>query len=319
MCYGKNSTQNIFNAASILSRSGLAKTVTLSVQSFDRDVLDSINRKNIKTTTFKDLQKQYFNANISTYTEILLGLPRETYCSFVNGLESAIRLTKNNQIFIYHCQILPNTMLANIDYQQQHGIKSVKTPLTETHVTVRRKDFIQEFDNLIISTNTMSTKEWIRCTVLAWVVQLFHSLKIGYYIIDELVNKYQLNYMDIYSELIDSNINEIQKLWHIARKISSGKSRCQLDEKFGNIYYDPEELAYLQIMCNKNDFYDNLYETLFDFLLCEGFDDNPIMDDIFNEQIKLLPNPNDFKSTQDFATQTILYGRKNNKIALVSV
>ena len=196
--YGKNTTQNIFKAASILSQSDLAKTVTLSVQSFSQDVLDSIKRKNIKVEAFKDLQKQYNEAGIPTYTEIILGLPSETYQSFVDGLESAIRLIKDNQMFIYHCQILPNTLLADPEYQEKYGIQTVKLPLSEVHVTARQDDFIQEFDEIIIKTNTMTTEEWVECTVLSWVVQLFHSLKIGNHIVDWIVNTYNVNYMDIY-------------------------------------------------------------------------------------------------------------------------
>jgi len=314
VCYGKNATQNIFNTAQILSKSNLAKTVTLSVQSFNQVVLNSINRKNIKTQMFEKLQKQYSEANIPTYTEIILGLPNETLKSFLQGLESTIRLTKDNQIFIYHCQVLPNTKLADLSYQKQYGIQTVRLPLAEVHVTARQHDFVTEFDEIIIKTNTMTTEEWIECTVVSWIVQLFHSLGIGNRIVDYLVEKYNIEYMDIYTWIAKSdNINSITKFWDIAKEIPLGQPRCKLDKQFGNIYYEIEELTYLQILCNQDRFYDALYDDLYNFLETNGLDKDPDMSSIFNEQTSSLPCPDDFNSLQDFATQTIIYGRKNNK------
>lgn len=318
VCYGKNATKNIFETAKILSKSNLAKTVTLSVQSFNQEVLNNINRKNIKVEQFQELQKQYDAEGIPTYTEIILGLPGETYQSFIKGLESAIRLTKNNQLFIYHCQILNNTLLANKKYKQKYGIKTISMPLSETHITARPDNFIQEFDEIIIETNTMSTTDWMICTVTSWIVQLFYSLKIGNQITDWLVDTYNINYMDFYEYLTFSHMTEIHNLWNMVKQISQGKPRCQIDERFGKIYYDPEELAYLQIVCDQKRFYLDLQDEVINFLYSSQTDTNwesINLSELFEQQQKSLPNPNDFDSLEDFAVQTILYGRKNNKIA----
>jgi len=109
VCYGKNTTENIFNTALILSKANLAKTVTLAKQSNDKSVLANIHRSNINTKTFKQLQIKYTEAGIPTYTELILGLPGETYSSFLSGLEETLESVINNQVFIYHCQVLPNT------------------------------------------------------------------------------------------------------------------------------------------------------------------------------------------------------------------
>ncbi len=282
--YGKNTTQNIFKAASILSKSDLAKTVTLSVQSFNQKVLDSVNRKNIKVEAFKKLQKQYNEAGIPTYTEIILGLPNETKESFLNGLETAIRLIKDNQIFIYHCQILPNTKLADPDYQKQYGIKTVKIPLAEIHVTARQDDFVQEWDEIIVQTNTMTHKEWDECAVISWIVQLFHSLGVGNKIVDWLVDTYGIDYMDFYKYLAHSYfIEEIGNLWDVAQNIKFGKSRCQLDKRFGDTYYEMEELTYLNIVCNKNIFYGELYNEIRNFLKIKRLDYDPKMHTVFEK------------------------------------
>ena len=321
VCYGKNATKNIFNAATILSRSNLAKTVTLSVQSFNQDTLDSINRKNIKVDNFKKLQQQYNAVGIPTYTEIILGLPSETKQSFLDGLESAIRLTKDNQIFIYHCQVLPNTKLSDLNYQKQYDIQTIKIPLAEVHVTARQDDFVQEYDEIIVKTSTMTTQEWVECTVISWWVQMFQSLKLGNQIMDWIVNTYGVKYLDLYKWMAESyDLDNIVDFNDIALDIVEGHPRCQMDSRFGNIFYEIEEITYLKIVSKQELFFDTLYAVLASFLNSKDLDIEPyILSTVFKEQMDSLPSPDDFDDLQDFATQVILYGRKNNKITPVDV
>ena len=320
VCYGKNSTQNIFNAAAELSKAHLAKTVTLSVQSFNPESLKAVGRKNIRVENFKQLESQYSKVGIPTYTELILGLPSETKESFIKGLEQAIRLVGENQIFIYHCEVLPNTLLADKDYQEKYGIKTIQIPLSEVHVTARKNNFIQEFDQIIIKTNSMTTPEWIECTVLSWLVQLCHSLKVANLIVDYIVSQYNINYMDIYTWLLyDIDIQEVVDLWLHAESILELKTRCLVDGKFGNIYYEPEEMYYLRIMCDKDNFYDALCNSFSNFLTSKGLDNNPDLSEIFKVQLETSPNVEDFDSLENFATQVILHGRKSNKIVVNSI
>jgi len=97
VCYGKNAEDTIFETAKILSDADLAKGVTLARQSSDPETLKINRRRNISVDTYNELEKRYHDAGMSTYTELILGLPGETYASFKNGIEEILRGGVNNQ------------------------------------------------------------------------------------------------------------------------------------------------------------------------------------------------------------------------------
>lgn len=220
VCYGKNAQESIYETAKVLSKAGLAKAITLAKQTDSKLVLDNIRRGNISNKVYDELQKRYMKDGIQTYTEIILGLPGETLDSFKSGVEAAIKC--NTKLFIYHCSVLPNTEMANPDYLKKFGIKTARVPMSEIHCEPRPSGSVQEYEDIIIETATMSTDDWIEACVFSWITQLRYSLGIN----------------------VVSN-KEVCKFYDIAKGITLGKPRGQLDQKFGNIYWEPEELSYL--------------------------------------------------------------------------
>jgi tRNA A37 methylthiotransferase MiaB len=314
VCYGKNAVETVFQTATILSKADLAKTVTLAIQSNNQEVLDVIQRSNIKQSAYDNLQKRYTEQNIPTYTELILGLPLETKETFVNGIQSILESVINNQIFIYHCQILPNTELADPAYMEKHGIITARIPLAEVHGSYRSGDLVQEFEENIIGTNTMPVPDWKECAVIAWIVQLLHGLKIGFDVTEWLVSNYNVSYMDLYAFLATSNVREFKNFYRIAEEITEGQSRCKIDKRYGNIYYEPEEMAFLNILSTKKRFYRELHAAIVLFLKTQDLPYNREIKHVFNKQADSLPDPNDFADTQELAREIILHGRKSNKL-----
>ena len=247
VCYGKNKEENVFKTAKILHEAGLAKAITLAKQSNSPVALEAISRSNIKLDTYNELARRYHNNNMSTYTELILGLPGETLESFKAGVDEVSRTP--TQLFVYHCTLLPNTPMADPAYIAKQGIKTVRVPLTEIHGEIRRPEYVTEYEDIVIGTNTMTTAEWIEGAVYAWMTQL----------------RCVFGVEDI-PEYIIAWFNEV------AIGITKGISRGQVDLKFGSIYWEMEELAYLRI-CDRMG-------------LIEG-------------------NP------KDFAKERVLYGRKS--------
>ena len=223
VCYGKSEKESIFKCAQILSKTKLAKAITMSRQTNNNVVALNVGRKNIKKDVFDRLQKKYEDEKINTYSEFILGLPGETRTSFIEGIKEITKI--KTKLFIYHCTILPNTEMSKPEYQEKHGIKTVQVPISEIHCSPRSEGSIQEYEDIIIETKTMNKYEWIKCTVYSWKIQLrrLHPTR-----------KWKKG--------------TIQNFFKIAKDITQGKARGQIDLKFGNIYWEPEELAYLHIM-----------------------------------------------------------------------
>lgn len=312
VAYGKNAGENVYQTAVVLSQADLAKTVTLAVQSHDETTLKNIRRSNIKLSVFQDLQRRYTEAGIPTYSEIILGLPGETKESFLEGVDAIISAALNNQVFIYHCIILPNTEMSEPEYLEKHKVKTVTIPLAEVHGNVRLTNLVQEYETIAIGTESMTIDDWRHCAVISWIAQLCHGLKIGFNTIEWLVKEHNINRIQIYHRLAGWIGNPIiERLWDIATGIIGGKIRCQHDVQFGPIYYEPEEMAFLKIAYNRTTFFSDMYQTLSTLVSHNHY---PTLQSKLAQDRESIPYPREFKSPEEYATNVILRGRKSNKL-----
>ena len=154
--------------------------------------------------------------------EVIRGLPGETLESFKQGVQAAM-IAKTN-LFIYHCSVLPNTEMDRPEYRLKHGIKTVRVPMAEIHCSPREPGAVQEYEEVIVGTNAMTTEEWMKAAVYAWMTQLRYSL--GCYVMDSKTEEW---------------------FYKIAFAITQGKPRGQIDQRFGNLYFEVEEMALLRI------------------------------------------------------------------------
>lgn len=230
VCYGKNASETIFKAVSVLEKAGLSKSVTLSPQSRNTETLRLIGRNNISDKFFDDMQERYSTAGIPVYSELIIGLPGETYESFKAGIAETMR--SGNQLFIYMCECLPSTRLADKEYMQAHGIKTQSVPITPVHCS---EVLPQEFEDIVVETSTMPLEDWKQTVVLSWMIQLYYSFKL----IDMLPQ-----------DIVDFCVNKIRESGEIvqyfkqkAEDITVGKGRCDLID---GIYFEPEEVMYLR-------------------------------------------------------------------------
>ena len=103
--FAKNSNDRVFEISRILSDADMSKGVTLSFQSMNDDTLDLIRRKNIKIENFSEIMRRYRSANMPTYTELILGMPGETYSTFTDGICELIAAGQHDSLNIYVCMI----------------------------------------------------------------------------------------------------------------------------------------------------------------------------------------------------------------------
>jgi len=265
VCYAKNQGDTVFKIGKLLADNKLEKGVTMALQSNDQQVLVNVGRKNIKLDTFKTIQKKCNEADIPTYTEMIFGMPGETYKSFVDGIETTLESSVFCQLFVYLCLVLTNTEMAQPEYIDAHGIGISVVPISEIHTVPREDGIVTEYEHLITSTSSLSQDDWRRGAVMMWVVQLFHGLKLCFFAQAYLKYELGIKYTDLFEYIISKNDdkypfikNEIQNLYAIADGILNGKERGQILSEFSKIYWEPEEAIYLRIAKNKTVFFNEL-------------------------------------------------------------
>lgn len=272
MCYGKNTEETMFQIGKLLHKHNLTKAISMARQSNNPKVLKIARRSNIKWSFFDNLQKRYNEEGIPTSTDLLLGLPGETYESFVAGIESVLQASFKSQILIYPLQVYPNTELANPEYQKKFGIQTVRLPLNEVHGSIRHKNGVEEDEVMVIATNTLPLQDWKRAMMILFITQLLHSLKLAFFVSVYLFNRFHLNYTRLYEYLSTASFDghilqeEIDSYWHLLNQIVEGKPRGKFMREFGSTYWEVEEASYLCIATKKDTFFDELLTVVKGFL-----------------------------------------------------
>jgi hypothetical protein len=68
-------------------------------------------------------------------------------------------------------------------------------------------DIIDEYEEMIVSTSTMSFEEASKAWIFTWMVRSFHSLGFLYYVANFLVREYRISYYDFYKAVEEGITN----------------------------------------------------------------------------------------------------------------
>ncbi len=175
----KNATERAYQTQKTLSDAGLNKGVALSMQSVDATTLTAIKRENIALETYFELQRRFARDKVETYSDLILGLPGETYDSFVEGVDLLIQNGQHNRIQFNNLSILPNAEMGDPEYQRRYGMVTVPSKIINIHgERVELEDDVPEIQDLVIATRSMPHEDWRRVRGFCWMTALLHFDKI---------------------------------------------------------------------------------------------------------------------------------------------
>ena len=274
-CFGKNTDDKIYEIAVLLHRHGLEKGITLARQSNDEDVLRNVKRQNIKLSTYENLQRRFNDGDVPVYTELILGLPGETYASWTRGIDELLRSGLKNQLFVYLAQVFPNTDLADPEHQRRFGIRTRRILLTEIHGGIRSAELLPEYEDVSVETASMTVADWRRMAVFSWVTMLLHSLKLGFFLMAYLADRLGVRYGDLLDYLSNGRFpahtgeilrDELARFDVQLERLLAGDGRGHHLPEFGNLYWDEEEASFLRISERLDEFYVELGAVVRAFL-----------------------------------------------------
>lgn len=172
--YAKKINDRVFGAAKRIADAGLSKGATISFQSMEGKVLENVKRLNPVQKSLAETFERYHRARIPTYTELIVGLPGETYDSFVDGICSLLDAGQHDGLNCYPCMALRNSELSRPEYREAHGIRTVEVDLLLLHGEPDEDADTREKYELVVETATMPHEDWRRAWEFAIVVQALH-------------------------------------------------------------------------------------------------------------------------------------------------
>jgi hypothetical protein len=169
----KNATERSYLVHKTLIQAGLDQDVTLSVQSIHPPVLAAIRRENISLQHYQELHKRLSADGIRTYTDVIIGLPGETYVSFAEGISQMISGGQIYALKFYNASLLPNAEMAQPAYREKYAIRSKIIPTVYLHSSAADPpDGILEYQELLIGCESLPEADWVRCLSFAWMTDL---------------------------------------------------------------------------------------------------------------------------------------------------
>ena len=269
--FAKRSSDRVFEMSKLLSDAQMTYGTTLSMQSMDEGVLANIDRANIGTTTYRELQRRYTEAGMLTYTEMILGLPGETKESFITGLCNLLEEGNHEDIKVWELMVLPNAPISM--HVDRYDLRTVRKNLFLELPNVPVDEV--EVKDVVVQTDTMPFEDWVDSYLFAIFLQTLHC---GYYtrfITEFLHRQMGLSYEHIYTELMRCAMdNPDSILGHGLCKVRntlykySESQRASLWQKvpgvFGRSRREPHDWLWLWINKSQTHFYTELHGWLLD-------------------------------------------------------
>ena len=305
MNYAKNSFENVFAIVKKFKECEFDRIgATLSFQSMSPEALKNIGRTNSSLDFYKNLLTEYNKANMKTYSELILGLPGETYESFIRGIGKLFEIGQHFVFEVYGCIMLPNATMGQKDYIEKHGIKTVRSEIIRPHFN-NEAFSVPEYNTIIVETNTMSREMWVRATAFYYMVKALHGNGLlrafAIYLFNEKGVPYESFYdkaLDYFEENPELTVSGLYRdVKEKSDELSLGiTNRKLMFEPCGEIVWDDHEYVVLNILANQEKFYDEMLPFL------KSFDiDEDVFDDLLNYQKAIMRKPSDKEKTVELS------------------
>jgi radical SAM superfamily enzyme YgiQ (UPF0313 family) len=180
----KNRPERTTQITEIFTKAGIITSQPVSLQTMSETSLELIDRKNIRLSSYVELQERLNEKKISSYTELIWPLPGETLSSLKAGVDKLCE-AKAGTIVIYPQLLLNNTSL----YKRQNELGLV---------TKRIDEEIGEVD-IVVQTADVSYQEFQEGMRFFYALHLLHNTRSLFAVSADLNRSRNIKFSDIFS------------------------------------------------------------------------------------------------------------------------
>jgi putative methyltransferase len=205
--WAKNAKQKIIEIAKIFFSNDKNRGFTVSVQSMNDQVLDAIKRKNMEISDLKEMLEECFKNGIPAYTEMILGLPYETYETWKQNHGLILEAGQHNSLDVWLAQLLENSELNSYEQRTLHQIESIAVPKFVTGALVAEGDDIMEKEVVVKATKYMPLEDFIKSYLFSYITMTYHYSGITHVLSRFLRKHKNISYYDFYSRIENKIVN----------------------------------------------------------------------------------------------------------------
>jgi hypothetical protein len=202
-----------------------------------------------------ELQRRFTRDKVETYSDLILGLPGETYESFVHGVDLLIENGQHNRIQFNNLSILPNAEMGDPAYQAKYGMVTVESKIINIHgERVELDDDVPEVQDLVVATSAMPMAEWRRTRSFCWMTALLHFDKLFQIPLIMAHGISGIAFRDMIEAFMAADparyplIAEINAFFDSeARSIQQGGSEYVFSKEYLNIFWPADEYIFVKL------------------------------------------------------------------------
>jgi len=293
--WAKGQSDKVLVIAKLLEKYDLQKGMTIALQSMNPEVLQAIKRKNVHSGKLKDFIDMYEKEKISSYVELIWGLPEETLDSFVDGVTYIMEQGYHNYLDIHLMMLLPNAPISEPGYKEKYGIKTSEVQPRFSHRSDPEK-LVNDLVSFVTETNKCSLDEWKEGHQFRWIVIFGHYLGPLQFISRALRKLKNISYKEFYSSILEFAKNNSQTFigkeyksikYNLDTILENKRHWGDLISGAGNINWEVDEATCIRLVQNK----DLFYKEIKDYLISKYDLETDILECIIDYQKLRLNHP----------------------------
>nr|AIF24102.1 Fe-S oxidoreductase [uncultured marine thaumarchaeote SAT1000_24_E05] len=226
---GKNQKDKIIKA---IKRLNSSLRVTMSVQSLDSNVLNNIRRDNISVDHMLALYPAIKEADLQTTSEVILGLPGETYSNHIQTLRDLIR-AKMDEIVVHTCMLLDGSEMNLPEERKKWGMKTKFRVLQRDFAELSSGKKVIEYEEVVVSSNTMTFEEYIDLRNLAFIIFVTNQ-GIVFDAIQKLLREQDIDVFELYYTMLTNKENSSENTQKVIEQFQQAT--------IGELWDSPQEL-----------------------------------------------------------------------------
>ena len=270
--WNKNSKHETLSLAKKLFDNGLYRRFTVSIQTLDEKSLIAIKRKNTDGSNFDYMLKTAKDYGLPVSTETIIGLPEETYKSYMNTLDFVLN---NHLPYQYNIlQILDNSEMSDQFYIEKYELDIIRTESSFSD------DFAKEYQNICVGTKSLPRKNFEKLLLFQWFVFSFHDFHITHVVAHTLKKVFNIKITDFYKDFLEHILEDSTHCIH--DDILKFKNPIKNNQMaFLENSYNKHQSNLLSKVFNNQQFYSNLKNFCIDRYGCDSL----LIDDAISIQI----------------------------------
>ena len=141
----------------------------MSVQSMNQEILANVQRANISVEQALALAPAIKKSGLRTISEVILGLPGETYETHLDTLRQLLS-AKSDNILVHNCMLLPGSEMNTPQERKKWGFESKFRILSKNFAKLSNGKNVFEIEEVVVALNSLSFDEFLELRILDFMI-----------------------------------------------------------------------------------------------------------------------------------------------------